>query len=33
MGYTLQAQMDDLEDHVYYVPQALPEALDQQCGK
>ncbi|XP_030946649.1 uncharacterized protein LOC115971098 isoform X1 [Quercus lobata] len=32
MGYTLQAQTDDLEDHVYYVPQALPEALDQQCG-
>ncbi|XP_023889066.1 uncharacterized protein LOC112001119 isoform X2 [Quercus suber] len=32
MGYTLQAQTDDLEDYVNYVPQALPEALDQQCG-
>lgn len=32
LEYTLQAQKDDLEDYVYDVPQALPEALDQQFG-
>ncbi|XP_041021198.1 uncharacterized protein LOC121262678 isoform X2 [Juglans microcarpa x Juglans regia] len=32
MDYPLQAGKDDQTDYMYDLPQALPEALDQQCG-